>query len=153
MKILLVEDDEKKRNRLLEFLAERYSGHEVETAFSLNSGVKKARDNAPDLVLLDMTLPNFDVGPQETGGRMHNFGGKEFLRQMDRFDLELDVIVVTQFETFGKGNHLMGLAQLDEQLQDEHEEHYRGVVYYHASIHDWQDKLEAKINEVTQSGK
>lgn len=147
MKLLLVEDDENKRSRLLDFLRDGFPFIEVEVAQSLHSGVRLAREERPPLVLLDMTIPNFDIGPDEFGGQLHMFGGREFLRQMDRFDILGKVIVITQFETFGKPPNVISLVELDEELRREHGENYVGAVYYHASIDDWVTQLSNMITD------
>jgi CheY-like chemotaxis protein len=54
-KILLVEDNEMNRDMLSRRLVKR--GYEVEVAVDGAEGVKKARSLAPDLVLMDMSLP------------------------------------------------------------------------------------------------
>jgi CheY-like chemotaxis protein len=149
MRILIVEDDENKGNQLKVFLAELFPKADLWLARSLQSGVKRIRAEQPDLVILDMTLPNYDAGPGEPGGgATHSFGGREFLRQMDRFDINVPAIVVTQFETFGKSPHDMDLAELDAELKEEHSPTYRGSVYYHAAIHGWQDQLKQMIEAV-----
>ncbi len=79
---------------------------------------------------------------------MHPLGGREFLRQMDRFDLKVPVIVVTQFERFGKGPEAMDLRDLDRVLQRDHPSVYRGLVYYHAAIHGWKEELKSLIIKV-----
>ncbi len=148
MRILVVEDDENKRAQLSQFLHRSFPTAHGAEARSLQSGLRLVRQNPPDLVLLDMTLPNYDAGFDEPGGQTHIFGGREFLRQMDRFDIVVPVIVVTQFETFGKEPHEIGLAELDSQLQSDHSSVYKGSVYYHAAIHGWEEQLEALIKNV-----
>lgn len=149
MKILIVEDDENKGSQLRQFLAELLPDAAFSTSRSLQGGVKQIRAHRFDLVILDMTLPNYDTGPEEPGGgTTHSFGGREFLRQMDQFDINAPVIVVTQFETFGKSPHDMDLSELDKELMAEHSPTYRGSVYYHAAIHGWQDQLKKMINTV-----
>jgi CheY-like chemotaxis protein len=54
-KILLVEDNELNRDMLSRRLVKR--GFEIETAVDGAEGVKKARTVAPDLILMDMSLP------------------------------------------------------------------------------------------------
>ncbi len=54
-KILLVEDNEMNRDMLSRRLVKR--GFEIETAVDGAEGVKKARTVAPDLILMDMSLP------------------------------------------------------------------------------------------------
>jgi CheY-like chemotaxis protein len=148
MNILVVEDDENKRAQLSQFLRRSFPQASGLEARSLQSGLRQIRERLPDLILLDMTLPNYDAGFDEPGGQTLNFGGIEFLRQMDRFDIAVPVIVVTQFETFGKGSTEIGLIELDRKLQAEHGSVYRGSVYYHAAIHGWEEKLEMMIKSV-----
>lgn len=57
-KILLVEDNELNRDMLSRRLERR--GYKVVVAFDGEEGVTKARSEAPDLVLMDMSLPGLD---------------------------------------------------------------------------------------------
>ena len=57
-KILLVEDNEMNRDMLSRRLQRK--GYEVVLAVDGRSGVEMARTQAPDLVLMDMSLPELD---------------------------------------------------------------------------------------------
>ena len=57
-KILLVEDNEMNRDMLSRRLMRR--GHEVVMAFDGESGLALAESEAPDLILMDMSLPLLD---------------------------------------------------------------------------------------------
>ncbi len=57
-RILLVEDDPAIRSLLLELLAEE--GYDVYTAEDGQAGVRAARMNQPDLILMDLMLPVMD---------------------------------------------------------------------------------------------
>jgi CheY-like chemotaxis protein len=151
MKILIVEDDDNKRLQLCKFVEVSFTGAEISEARSLQSGIRQVRASTPDVILLDMTLPNYDQGPDEPGGQTHSFGGREFLRQLDRFDIEVPVIVVTQFERFGTGKQTMGLTELDDQLRGEHGRNYQTSVYYHAAIHGWEDELRNSIQRILRN--
>jgi CheY-like chemotaxis protein len=147
MMILIVEDDENKGEQLQRFLRSTYPAVELKLAKSLNSAVRFVKEYTPSLIILDMTLPSYDPSSDEPGGgAAQSFGGREFLRQMDRFDIDVPVIVFTQFETFGKPPQQMGLPELDKQLQAEHGNVYRGAVYYHASIESWEAPLKSLID-------
>jgi CheY-like chemotaxis protein len=150
--LLLVEDDENKRTQVLQFLRSRFPEFGVHTAASLMSGVRSAKANRPELVLLDMTLPNYDVGDGETGGTMHAFGGLEFLKQMRRLRVQTRVIVLTQFETFGTPPKIKDLPELDREMRDKFEPIYCGAVYYHASIENWTKELSDLIRRETAGG-
>ena len=143
--ILVIEDDGNKLTQLCSFLRDSFQSVDVRTARSLQSGIKRVRESIPTLVLLDMTLPNFDATPDDAGGQTHNFGGREFLKQLDRFSIRVPVIVVTQFTTFGRGTQTIELGDLDKQLKESFRENYAGAVYYHASIHRWKEELKQLI--------
>lgn len=141
MKLLLIEDDENKRTQILEFLSVAFPECETTIAASLMSGVRKARAQSPDLILLDMTLPNYDVRDGEMGGGMHAFGGLEFLKQSRRLRIGSKIIVITQFETFGHPPNVKDLPELDAEMKSSFSPQYIGAIYYHASMEDWATKL------------
>ena len=141
MKIVIVEDDVQKLKQLSLFIEQNYSGAFVRHARSYNTGLDAILDDPPDLVLLDMSLPTFDVSPQESGGRSRHFGGRELLSEIKRANLECCAIVVTQFETFGDGVERMTLQQIREQLASEYSRWYAGVVSYQPSESGWRDEL------------
>ena len=57
-RLLLVEDNEESRDGLSRFL--RPKGYEVLTAVDGRQGLEAARSGAPDLILMDMSLPVLD---------------------------------------------------------------------------------------------
>ena len=144
-KTLVVEDDVHKRDQILNFLQERFPEMEVKIAISLIGGIRSMRQFVPDLVILDMTLPNYDPAGEDTSGSMQAFGGEEFLRQARRFKLTSDVIVVTQFETFGDDENAKGRGELEADLRRDFPDIFRGMVYYHASLSGWAEELEGVL--------
>ncbi|WP_207589225.1 response regulator [Agrobacterium deltaense] len=145
MRILVVEDDENKRREVHEFLRSNYPADELMFGSSLVAGLREAKRSSPDLVILDMTLPNYEARGMELDGRMHPFGGKEFLRQIARTSASCKVIVLTQFESFGEAPNVTRLADLDAELKSKYSKHYVGSVYYHASIDEWAKNLNSMI--------
>jgi CheY-like chemotaxis protein len=152
MRVLVVEDDERKRTQLNSFVAEEIPNATIEVAKSLQSGLRSVRQSAPDLILLDMTLPSYDASPEESGGQIHPLGGREFLAQMDRFDIRTPVVVVTQFETFGKGRDAMTIHDLDETLKKRYSRIYCGIVSYNAAVQGWKPELKASIERALREG-
>lgn len=57
-KVLVVEDDDNNRQIVSRFLAR--AGHEVIEAVTGLEGVRAATEHAPDLVLMDLNLPELD---------------------------------------------------------------------------------------------
>ena len=148
MQFLVVEDDENKQRSILDFLARHYGAASVECSASLVTGLRELKQGAFDIVILDMTLPNYDSSGPDPDGRMHAFGGKEFLRQMVRMSNGGKVIVLTQFESFGEAPNVTGLTDLDADLRLKFPKHYVGAVYYHASINEWEERLKTLIESV-----
>jgi two-component system alkaline phosphatase synthesis response regulator PhoP len=56
---ILVVDDEKDVVELLKFLLEK-DGYSVATAFNGREALTAAKDNVPDLILLDVMMPEMD---------------------------------------------------------------------------------------------
>lgn len=148
MRFLVVEDDENKRRNILNFLGAFYADSIVVYSASLVTGLRELKRQGADIVILDMTLPNYDSNGPDPDGRMHAFGGKEFLRQMARMSVRSQVIVLTQFESFGEAPNVTGLSDLDTDLKLKFPLHYVGAVYYHASINEWEGSLKTMIDGV-----
>ncbi|KQM90219.1 hypothetical protein ASE70_02050 [Sphingomonas sp. Leaf22] len=147
---LIIEDDDLKMDRLRGFLANEAPAVQIEVARSYKSGLLALVGLQPELVLLDMTLPSFDIQPGSDGGRPLNLGGKDLLRQIKRRDMRCCTIVVTGFDTFGSGATPVTLAQLDGELMREFSEIYLGSVYFNAATEDWRHRLRELVRTVPQ---
>jgi CheY-like chemotaxis protein len=147
MKVLIVEDDVHKRQQLEAYFAERLPSARVQLAVSLIGGLRALRTFTPDVVILDMTLPNHD--PEDDGhiGTMLAFGGEEFLRQARRFGSSAAFVVVTQFETFGDEENGKERHELETDLTRDFPNHFKGMVYYHASLSGWADELDQLLRK------
>ncbi len=58
IRILIVEDNEDNQD-LMRFLLER-AGYEVKTVENAREGIESARNDAPDIILMDLSLPELD---------------------------------------------------------------------------------------------
>lgn len=148
MRILLIEDDEIKRNQINRFLLESLKKADIKIAKSLQSGLKAIINNDFDFILLDMTMPTFDIGLDEDGGRPRAYGGREILQQMARRQILIPVIVVTQFDRFGKGADSLTLSELDEQLKFIYKNNYLGCIFYNSAVDSWKKDLKRLIDTI-----
>ena len=85
MQYLMIEDDEDKARTVQDFIRTEYPDSLGSIAKSLNSGLRAliSRQDTLDLVLMDMSMPNYDVTPEEpSGGTPESFAGRELLAQM-----------------------------------------------------------------------
>jgi CheY-like chemotaxis protein len=141
MKILIVEDDPNKLQHLEDLISSRKPDAEIISRRSYQSGLKEVLGTVLDLVVLDMTMPTYDVSSFEKGGRTRVYGGREILREIARRRLPTKVIVVTQFESFGEGAQRKTLDELCVELQRDFDVNYIGTVFYHPAQTEWRDNL------------
>jgi len=64
MRILIIEDDANKAEHIRACVTSRSTVSEVEVRRSFQSGLREAIVSEYDLILLDMTMPSYDVGPR-----------------------------------------------------------------------------------------
>jgi CheY-like chemotaxis protein len=141
MKILLVEDDTNKMQRLANEVRRIRPDTQIVEARSYQRGLTYLMNEPFDYVLLDMSLPVFDITPEEDGFQVDPFSGRNILSEMERKSILIPTAVITMFETFGEGDDLMTLEELDKQLAIRHPSIYRGAIYYNSSEINWKDAL------------
>ncbi|MDG0793420.1 hypothetical protein OMP38_23200 [Cohnella ginsengisoli] len=141
MKILIIEDDMNKLKQLVDFIAEIRNESQITEKYSYQSGLREIYSYSHELIILDMSLPSFDKTPTETGGRPRKFAGRELLRQMKRKNINIPVIIVTQFDKFGEGEDTITLPQLVDELKNEYASIFFGLVYYNTAYKNWRDEF------------
>ena len=143
MKILLVEDDENKLKNLQVFLNSivELKPLELDLKKSYQSGLNAVLSNNYDLVLLDMSMHNFDKSISETGGDHMHFAGEDILREMSWNDISTKTIVVTQYDLIGNKS----LTELKESWAVNFSENYVDTVFYRDNETNWKTELEALI--------
>jgi DNA-binding NarL/FixJ family response regulator len=141
MKILIVEDDENKLDRISQYLGTLPGKHHVIQRKSYKSGWKVVSSEPIDLVLLDMSLPIFEITSEEDGFEFEPFAGRDLLSELKRNRIKTKVLVVTQFEAFGEGSESMKLPELDVLLRQRFPDLYLGSVFYTPSQTGWKDAI------------
>lgn len=151
MRILLVEDDEIKRRRIVELVTSAVPTAEIREARSRQSGMRALSDGTWALVILDMSMPVYDIAGDEDGGSTLPYGGRDLLRQMERRKIDAPVVVVTQFDTFGEGSDEMSLDEVNSDLKERHGASYLGAIYYHPAYDSWRDDLRRVVEAVVRN--
>jgi CheY-like chemotaxis protein len=152
MHILLVEDEDPKRRHLERLLRENVTDLRLRVARSVTSAIEELEEKRPDLLLLDMSLPTFDVGDTEGGGRPQGFGGIEVVRHMKLSGLQCPLIVITGYEAFPKGSGQVRLATLEKELRTEFPEMINGVLHFNSAFDEWKDDLLSLMKIIPISG-
>lgn len=142
MKICLIEDDDYKIDDLEGAL------REINSAYVVNV-VKTYRDAAHalkeewDLVLLDMQLPLFE---NDSRGKVYSFAGERLLRQLERSERSMSVIVITQYTTFSELLDEVDFDNLVKRLEEYCPTVFRGAIQYAYGEVGWRIELEKVLN-------
>ncbi|MER9656277.1 hypothetical protein NKJ26_22750 [Mesorhizobium sp. M0152] len=138
MRTLFVEDNPRKREQLVAFYEAEFGQDTTLQATALISGLRLAREFAPGLIVLDMTLPNYSAEDSKGAPtELLPFAGKEFVMRINRMGFQTRIIIVSMFETFGMAPRLITLSSLDEELRTRYPRIYMRAVHYNPSQVDW----------------
>lgn len=142
MKVLFIEDNPQKLNQVSEYLEKQYTNIDLTIRKSYNSGLRELiKNDSYSLILLDMSLPNYDIEPGESGGDFEKYAGKFLLNEMYRRDISTKVLIITMY-----------LNYVDEEFSSELKDNfpnYLGVVYYNVKEPDgWKNELKSKIDNL-----
>lgn len=148
MKFLVIEDDEYKRNKIIDCINESFESVDYKCAKSVNSAVVQLEDiDEGYIILLDMSLPTYDLDTS-SGGKPQGFGGIEILRNMEFFDIKNQVIVITQYESIASGDEVLDLSQIQVNLEDEFENVFHKLIHFSVVSDAWKKKLISSIQEL-----
>lgn len=146
--MLLVEDEGPKLAHVRKFLRESFPATSVMEARSVTSALDAVEDEDFTVILLDMSLPTFDVGQGENGGRPQGFGGIEILRHLEMAGESADVLVLTGYEAFpDEHGKIIDLETLRNRLIDEFPATVRAVIHFNSALDDWKVELRKGIEE------
>ncbi len=146
--ILLVEDEAPKSTHIERFLNSLSSRVTITYAQSVNSAIDALEKQLPDLLLLDMSLPTFDIGEHESGGRPQGFGGLEIMRYMKMAEINCPTIVITGYEAFlREAGNLVELSQLRTEWAEEFPQYIKGVLHYNSTYDEWKTELGRALAE------
>lgn len=152
MYVLVADDEGPKLESIVSVVGPAFPGAELGTARSVRAALDILRQRQTDVLVLDMSLPTFNVAPGEQGGRPQNYGGIELLRYMDFYKIRCPVFIVTQYEAFpDKGGHV-DLSALSERLMMEHPATFKDLIYYGGATDEtWRQRLTDALSSVEQS--
>ena len=146
MKILFIEDEIVKQNDILKYLNEELPQNEVEVAHSLMGGMLALGKCEFEMVLLDMSLPLYDLNGEDEGiNEFEAFGGIEILDEIERKELFVEVLVITAFDVIEDDTKKIHLAQLDQQMKKNYSNIYLGCIHYDQSSLEWKSELKKYV--------
>lgn len=150
VRILLVEDEAPKCTHIKCFLEDLSSELNITIAGSVTSALDALEQEVPDLLILDMSLPTFDVKGRESGGRPQGFGGVEILRNMVMDEICCPTIIITGYDAFPReGGVTVDLAQVSAEWTEEFPQLIKGILHYNSTYDEWKTMLKKAL---TKSG-
>ena len=149
MNLLIADDESPKLESIAEYLASTFPMLGMEKTRSVRSTLSRVRAGNLLAVVLDMSLPTFDVGPGEKGGRAQNLGGEEVLRYMEYYDITCPVVIVTQYGYFSEGGKHITLSLVEARLRLEHPTNFEAMIHYSGSTGPaWRVALKESIDRI-----
>ena len=146
MNVLLIEDDDFKAGKIKRAVETQNSVTSIDVARSVSSGIAALLRQLPDILLLDMSLTTFDLGPDEGGGRPRNFGGIEIFEELARLKVHLPVVVITQFETFIKDGRNVNMMEIRKILKSEFPDNFKSIIYFDVEGR-WKKRLDVILEK------
>lgn len=144
MRTLIIEDNHSKLKNLKGFFKKNYADYNVHDALSYTAGLRRLYNEDWDLLILDMTLPVYDVNPQDSGGDKKSVAGKEIMKRMLNKKIVIPTIIVTQFDTFGENE--ITIESLNEEFKDTMSSIWKGTVNYEKQT--WMVDLKEIIDNI-----
>lgn len=148
MKILIIEDDLNKLQAVEDFLYKYFTNNNIDynitVRHSYQSGVNTILNDEFDLLLLDMSLPNFDTDENNHAGDPLSKGGELILYEMDAMEINLKTILFTGHEDFDG----VPLESINEDYKNKFPEIYLNYIFYNQIESNWETELEKILNGV-----
>ncbi|MEQ8154884.1 MAG: response regulator [Clostridiaceae bacterium] len=146
MKILFVEDELSKEKMISEHLSIFKKNLQIEIEKSLMSGIRRIQNENFDIILLDMSLPLYDLsGDADEINEFEAFAGIDLLEELSRIRFEGKVIVITAFDIIKDDEKRLSLQQLDEQMRRDYSSIYVGSIHYNSSSLEWRNELDKML--------
>lgn len=143
MRVLIIEDTEAKMKVIEECVRGNGEEWEFTEAMSYSAGIQKIYAGGWNLILMDMSLPTYNISRTESGGTKKPVAGKELMARMLSRKIFIPVIIITQFDTFGDNQ---SLESLNKEFEEEYTQIWRGTISYDKP--GWQEQLLKLIEEI-----
>lgn len=141
IKILLADDSPEKTTYIKEALDKNIKYSILDVTISYKSTTTAIKKNHYDVLILDMSMPTFDPVDHKTLPTPRPLAGKDILSKLHYRKINLPVIVLTQFDVFGRVVDVIGLNDLTEDLEKTFPNNFKGCVFYDPQSSKWINEL------------
>ncbi|MGR5126656.1 hypothetical protein [Photobacterium swingsii] len=146
--VLIADDDKEKTEELVRVLKSKLEIGVLDFSISYNSTAKKLKNSEYDLVLLDMSMPTFNPKSNKNKPTLKALAGKDIMVKLKYRAIKVPVIVVTQFDIFGRHSDAIGIEHLISDLRNNFPDNFVGCIYYNTQSNLWEKELIDMIDGV-----
>lgn len=147
MRTLLVEDDEFKASDIQKLVEEVLPSADLMRAMSVTSSLQVISGEEFPLIILDMSLPTFDMSQPGGGGSPQGQGGLEVLRLVRRLSKASAVIIVTQYPDIEIDGEDVPLEAAPRLLRARFETDVLACLPYQFDGDDWRPPLKEQLKK------
>lgn len=150
MHLLVIEDNDIKYQLIEQCLEEARVQVTHERAASYQSGLKRLLSETErfDYVILDMTLPAYDVRSGVVSISMFTFGGEGILRECARKSAHGRFIILTQYDVFVRDQKEITFEELKSELRRKFDHQIVECLRMDTSSIKWKADLLALIERI-----
>lgn len=134
MKVLIVEDNEIKRDLIIKTIKENYNKSTIEISNNTMSAKEKLQNNSYDILILDLNLPNFEDEECEDEAGILLF--KEINKSNKLYNKPAEIIIMTAYDN------------LKEKYEEEIQKGLFNIIKFDSSEEDWKEKLKNKLKYI-----
>lgn len=148
--VIIVEDNIQKKQKVLDFIKSVNSLRVIEIASSYTSGcqVIDKFGNDADLILLDISLPTYDINNSSPGGNFRPFAGREIARKIIRRKMNVKIIFITQYNSFSENSKSYNFQELRDELIKDCKENFLGMIQFDSTKENWKVDLTKLIGDL-----
>lgn len=136
MKILIVEDNEIKRNLISKTIKENYENSIVEISCNTMVAKEKLKSNNYDLLILDLNLPDFEDEECKDESGITLF--KEINKSNKLYNKPAEIIIMTAYDN------------LKDKYEKEIQKGLFNIIKFDSSEEEWKEKLINRLNYIKE---
>lgn len=148
MNALLIEDDEFKAADIAKVLSEHSPPLVVQRAMSVSAALKAITSESFGLIVLDMSLPTFELSGPGGGGSPQSQGGLEVLRLATRLENQSSFIIVTQYPDIEINGREIPLTSAPRMLRSRFGLKIKTCILYEFDRDAWRSPFRESLSEV-----
>ena len=151
IRILLADDSPEKITYIKEALDKSIKYGNLDITKSYKSTMMAIKKQQYDLLILDMSMPTFETQDDKSVLTPRPLAGKDVLSKLHYRKIKLPVIILTQFDVFGRLVDTIGLSDLTEDLSESFPDNFKGCVFYEPQSSKWVNELISIIKRISCS--